>query len=198
MHEPVCTHGFLSLLIHSSLFSLPLPCNRLFPFVLYHFFSGSSSHLQIELHGALRGVRCLDHACHFQLTREEMQQKLRDLNGEWLQRYAEAPPSPPPTTTTLGDTTVAAETTLGRHKSDSRPDGDTELRISTETFQVPPCPRCGTGILKPTLVFFGGSVPEPVVEAARATVLSTYFRTTPHCNLNLIFTFVPFLRRYFL
>ncbi len=121
----------------------------------------------------------MDHACHFQLTREEMQQKLRDLNGEWLKRYAEAPPSPPPTTTTTGDTTVAAGTALGRHNSDTRPDGDTELRISSETFQVPPCPRCGTGILKPTLVFFGGSVPEPVVEAARATVLSTYFRTTP-------------------
>jgi hypothetical protein len=32
------SQGFLSLLIHSSLFSLSLPCNWLFPFVLDHFF----------------------------------------------------------------------------------------------------------------------------------------------------------------
>jgi len=46
------------------------------------------------------------------------------------------------------------------------PDGDAELAAeSIETFEVPACSGCG-GVLKPCVVFFGDSVPRPVVEEA--------------------------------
>lgn len=41
------------------------------------------------------------------------------------------------------------------------PDGDVELENPDlrDEFKVPPCPKCGTGILKPDVVFFGDSLP---------------------------------------
>ena len=42
------------------------------------------------------------------------------------------------------------------------PDGDVQLD-DTSSFVVAPCLRCG-GRLRPDVVFFGGSVPKPVVE----------------------------------
>lgn len=50
-----------------------------------------------------------------------------------------------------------------------RPDGDTELENAGHNFTVPNCPQCG-GILKPGVVFFGGSV--PAVVANQATQLA--------------------------
>lgn len=49
-----------------------------------------------------------------------------------------------------------------------RPDGDIELGdVDYARFNVPDCPMCG-GILKPDVVFFGGSVPKARVERAWA------------------------------
>ena len=49
-----------------------------------------------------------------------------------------------------------------------RPDGDIELGdVDYAAFNVPDCPVCG-GILKPDVVFFGGSVPKAVVNRAWA------------------------------
>ncbi|PWN47734.1 DHS-like NAD/FAD-binding domain-containing protein [Violaceomyces palustris] len=41
------------------------------------------------------------------------------------------------------------------------PDGDVDLQggVDYSTFRFPPCPKCG-GILKPSVVFFGESVPD--------------------------------------
>ena len=51
---------------------------------------------------------------------------------------------------------------------ETAPDGDAELSSSiTEEFRVPPCLMCG-GVLKPDVVFFGGSVPRERVESAFA------------------------------
>jgi NAD-dependent deacetylase sirtuin 4 len=48
------------------------------------------------------------------------------------------------------------------------PDGDAELPPDREErFVVPACARCG-GVLKPRVVFFGDSVPRPVVDEAFA------------------------------
>jgi len=45
-------------------------------------------------------------------------------------------------------------------------DGDADLDAADlDRFVVPDCPRCG-GVLKPAVVFFGGSVPRPVVQHA--------------------------------
>jgi NAD-dependent deacetylase sirtuin 4 len=46
------------------------------------------------------------------------------------------------------------------------PDGDADLPSDREErFLVPPCRHCG-GVLKPRVVFFGDSVPRPVVDEA--------------------------------
>ncbi|WP_089660594.1 NAD-dependent protein deacetylase [Franzmannia pantelleriensis] len=50
------------------------------------------------------------------------------------------------------------------------PDGDADLEHDFGTFQVPDCARCGRGIWKPDVVFFGDRVPEARVTAARAAV----------------------------
>lgn len=39
-------------------------------------------------------------------------------------------------------------------------------------FVLPECPRCGTGILKPDVVFFGDSVPKDRVHQAFSNVRS--------------------------
>ncbi len=54
------------------------------------------------------------------------------------------------------------------HAAAVAPDGDADLpRSATRTFTVPACPSC-SGVLKPDVVFFGGSVPAGRVEAAWA------------------------------
>jgi NAD-dependent SIR2 family protein deacetylase len=45
------------------------------------------------------------------------------------------------------------------------PDGDADVDGAYDDFRVPNCPRCA-GILKPTVVFFGESVPRDRVAAA--------------------------------
>ena len=45
------------------------------------------------------------------------------------------------------------------------PDGDADLEMEFSQIQVPGCSLCD-GILKPHVVFFGDSVPKPVVEQA--------------------------------
>jgi NAD-dependent SIR2 family protein deacetylase len=50
----------------------------------------------------------------------------------------------------------------------STPDGDADLEgADFSQFQIPVCPRCN-GIVKPSVVFFGESVPRPRVERASA------------------------------
>jgi NAD-dependent SIR2 family protein deacetylase len=48
------------------------------------------------------------------------------------------------------------------------PDGDADLESDFSGFDVPSCTRCGDGILKPDVVFFGDSVPGATVESAFA------------------------------
>ncbi|APX94653.1 NAD-dependent deacetylase [Halomonas sp. 1513] len=50
------------------------------------------------------------------------------------------------------------------------PDGDADLERDFDDFQVPGCTRCGRGIWKPDVVFFGDQVPAERVTAARAAV----------------------------
>jgi NAD-dependent deacetylase sirtuin 4 len=95
----------------------------------------------IELHGALEDVRCL--GCSGGHARADVHDQLVGANREWLQRRLE-------------ELAVAA------------PDGDAQLEpADVIDFQVLPCPACG-GVLKPNVVFFGGTVPEPTVTDAWA------------------------------
>ncbi|AMC99132.1 NAD-dependent protein deacetylase [Halomonas chromatireducens] len=50
------------------------------------------------------------------------------------------------------------------------PDGDADLESDFSNFQVPGCRRCGQGVWKPDVVFFGDSVPGERVARARAMI----------------------------
>jgi NAD-dependent SIR2 family protein deacetylase len=89
----------------------------------------------IDLHGRIDLVRCMD--CERRSPRDELQDELNQLNGDWLDL----------------DATDA-------------PDGDADLeRADFSTFVVPSCERCG-GVLKPDVVFFGENVPRDRVDMA--------------------------------
>lgn len=51
----------------------------------------------------------------------------------------------------------------------ARADGDADLAVDYERFQLEACTGCG-GVLKPDVVFFGENVPAPRVEAAMAAL----------------------------
>ncbi|RZU75775.1 NAD-dependent SIR2 family protein deacetylase [Micromonospora kangleipakensis] len=83
----------------------------------------------VELHGRLDEVVCLD--CGNLTSREELDRRLREANPGF-------------------DAHVAAV----------NPDGDVELPDEAVTgFRTVDCGICGTGMLKPDVVFFGEAVP---------------------------------------
>ena len=97
----------------------------------------AGSEAVIDLHGRLDQIRCL--GCELRLPRQEFQQWLGELNGDWLQLDAA-----------------------------TAPDGDADLEgADFMSFRVPDCPRCGA-LLKPDVVFFGEHVPGARVERAFA------------------------------
>ncbi len=88
----------------------------------------------IELHGNLDRVICLN--CGTTSAREALDRRLRAANPDFE-----------------GEATRI------------NPDGDVDLPDSiVRTFSVVPCEACGTGVLKPDVVFFGENVPKPRVE----------------------------------
>ncbi|MFC3284104.1 NAD-dependent protein deacetylase [Litchfieldella rifensis] len=92
----------------------------------------------IDLHGRAEIVRCM--ACQGLRMRHDLHAELEALNPEWRERGA----------------------AVG-------PDGDADLEADDFSgFRVPACQRCGDGILKPDVVFFGDSVPAERVAAALA------------------------------
>lgn len=49
--------------------------------------------------------------------------------------------------------------------------GDVDLRNrSYDTFKIPECPSCGSGVIKPAVVFFGENIPNAVKEKGKALV----------------------------
>ena len=94
----------------------------------------------IDLHGRLDRVDC--QACGWREARAAFQERLLALNPGLDE---DAPGIP-------------------------RPDGDIHLDDGrVHRFRVPDCPACG-GIVKPAVVFFGGTVPRPRVERAMAAL----------------------------
>lgn len=94
----------------------------------------------IELHGSLHWVLCLD--CHQRTERDVIQLTLIEQNPYLA-----------------GVDAVQA------------PDGDTLLDPAfEERFQVPHCPHCGGGRMKPDVVFFGENVAPPTAVKAMTRV----------------------------
>ncbi len=98
--------------------------------------AAAGSRRVVELHGALEDVRCL--VCGAFEARTDVHERLLAENPGWLARVA----------------------------GDLRPDGDADLPDEQiEELRVVDCVACG-GVLKPDVVFFGGSVAEPTLAAA--------------------------------
>ncbi|CAG5117934.1 unnamed protein product [Candidula unifasciata] len=95
-----------------------------------HYKAGSQN--VTELHGSGHRVHCL--SCSFQVSRNEVQAMIHELNPGW---------------------SVEA-VSIG-------PDGDVDIRADLiKDFQVPKCPSCG-GDVKPEITFFGDNVPKSMV-----------------------------------
>ena len=108
----------------------------------------AGSRAVLQLHGRNRVVICL--ACGAETPRDEMQERLAELNAGWLEE--------------------AEWSRLHADDADFAPDGDAAVAESViGAFQVPECRRCG-GVLKPAVVFFGESVPRPKVDYAMRRV----------------------------
>lgn len=97
----------------------------------------AGSRAVVELHGALARVRCLD--CARPERRDALQARLLAANRGWLDHAR--------------GVAIA-------------PDGDADLPDAlVDRFVVVVCEACG-GTLMPDVVFFGGSVPRPTLDAA--------------------------------
>lgn len=108
----------------------------------------AGSRAVVQLHGRNRVVVCLD--CGGESPREEMQERLGELNAEWL--------------------SAAPWDHLHADEADFAPDGDADVAQDViGGFRVPECHRCG-GVLKPAVVFFGESVPRDKVTYAMGRV----------------------------
>ena len=141
----------------------------------------------LELHGTTHEVQCL--GCGALSCRHEFQRTLADLNPEaaaevqrMLAQQAGGDPwdlnggLSTPWRRALKDWTLEPpaepqQPSALLHPSLRRPDGDTEIaKHLVDNFKVPACDRCGDGILKPHVVFFGDNLPPGRKEEAQAMV----------------------------
>lgn len=103
----------------------------------------------IELHGTLADVLCLD--CGARIDREFLQAVMADLNPGFVDLASGTAPDG------------------SRVSSQIRPDGDIVLDDDLVAgFVQPRCHHCQSDVVKPDVVFFGGSVPKERVEACYA------------------------------
>ena len=152
----------------------------------------------LELHGYLRSTVCL--SCRTEYNREHFQKDLSDLNPAWSAFLAEMLES--------GALTTENPEERRRRGLKTNPDGDVDVPgVEYGTFRYPACPVClakppeGTkveqdadgawlpsstaGILKPAVIMFGESIPNPVKlaveeavdEASRILVLGSSLAT---------------------
>ena len=98
----------------------------------------------LDLHGRIDAVECL--SCGHEMPRADWQLELASANTKWVDSIPEILPG------------------------ELRADGDSEIAESDD-FVVPHCPKCGHGTIKPSVVFFGGSVPPSSVQAAAERLL---------------------------
>ncbi|WP_055564941.1 Sir2 family NAD-dependent protein deacetylase [Streptomyces atriruber] len=99
----------------------------------------------VELHGTLSRVICLD--CGAAVDRATLDDRLRQANPGF-------------------------EAVAERHRAAQvNPDGDVDLPDdAVDGFRTVACTACGTGVLKPDVVFFGENVPPERVAACRSLV----------------------------
>ncbi len=108
----------------------------------------------VELHGSLERATCL--TCGEVTGRQELHERMTQANPGFMERFTEA-----------------AEAVGSQWGEQVRPDGDIVLADElVEAFFTPRCIVCGNDTIKPDVVFFGESVPKPLVEKCFALVES--------------------------
>ena len=101
----------------------------------------------VDLHGTNDNVAC--QSCGATQRRPQYQSLVEEHNGEWMHANLLHPHAA---------------------SADIRADGDAHLKQEDfHDFIVPPCPECG-GVMMPTVVFFGGSIPRETKERARSLI----------------------------
>ncbi|MGL4175902.1 MAG: Sir2 family NAD-dependent protein deacetylase [Dermatophilaceae bacterium] len=104
-----------------------------------------------ELHGSLAAVVCL--TCGDRSARDLVQRRLTEANSGFAAYVRSAAPNG------------------SRVSSQIRPDGDVVIPdAAVADFVLIACTECGSDMLKPDVVFFGGSVPRERVAACTALV----------------------------
>eukprot|EP01062_Namystynia_karyoxenos_P068329 TRINITY_DN627_c1_g1_i1.p1 TRINITY_DN627_c1_g1~~TRINITY_DN627_c1_g1_i1.p1 ORF type:complete len:360 (+),score=118.72 TRINITY_DN627_c1_g1_i1:90-1169(+) len=106
--------------------------------------SSAGSTKVVHLHGSSGGVQCL--SCGAEYCRREYHGRLAEHNADWMR--------------SIGDAFNNAQQT-----SDADADLSDDL---VHGFSVLPCDSCGDGVLKPTVVFFGGTIPAETKARAAA------------------------------
>ncbi|WP_083970454.1 MULTISPECIES: NAD-dependent protein deacetylase [unclassified Halomonas] len=92
----------------------------------------------IDLHGRADLVVCM--SCGARQMRHALHDELARCNPQWVAQTSPVRPAP---------------------------DGDADLEADFSSFRVPSCGRCGDGIWKPDVVFFGDNVPAATLASAR-------------------------------
>jgi len=108
-----------------------------------------------ELHGHLNRLKCM--SCGAYHDRGEFQRELHHRNQNWI----------------LEQERLLKEQQQGfdTHDEHMRPDGDATVALEDySVIDVPPCPTCHVGFLKPDVVFFGDTVPKQRVQTCFAAV----------------------------
>ena len=86
-----------------------------------------------ELHGRTDMLQCM--SCGAKRGRLDFHDELEARNAEWLEAALK--------------------------EAEMRPDGDAALPDDNyNALDIPSCKSCGTGFMKPSVVFFGDSVPK--------------------------------------
>jgi len=101
----------------------------------------------LELHGRTNQLVCM--SCGHLSDRRDFQTQLEADNDKWIREQQER---------------------LQEEGTSSRPDGDAAIETSFDSLRLPSCNACGTGVLKPNVVFFGDTVPRDRVQACRQAV----------------------------
>ncbi|MDN5794962.1 MAG: NAD-dependent protein deacetylase 1 [Intrasporangium sp.] len=100
----------------------------------------------LELHGSLERALCL--TCGEVASRVALHDRMTEANPGFMERFA-----------------AAAHAVGSQWGEQVRPDGDIVLADElVASFHAPRCLACGGDTVKPDVVFFGESVPKPLVD----------------------------------
>ncbi|KAI9138054.1 DHS-like NAD/FAD-binding domain-containing protein [Paraphysoderma sedebokerense] len=149
--------------------------------------AGSDPNTVTELHGTLANVQCM--SCHHTIERKTFQEMLVSMNPDWMSRFHEYMSSSersrnkqsasnddekirmkqeyivPPSHRSPGEESQTSPfgSTPVTPSSSINPDGDVDIQtLEFSSFQYPHCPKCKSGILKPSVIFFGENIPNQI------------------------------------